>query len=310
VTPEAIINAYTDSLDDQLSYGLTEQYHLPDTIGCHVLASKFCHGGEAVDATLPLSVALAEPWPCDVHISMYVSERQVRVTKAEAAGYELTFSFAAYDLDFDGHRSRPTRGDFADLIRTLHLIDIRPNLVYSTRGGARLAYFIEPVHDPEWFEEHYASLMRRVSEPLRTAGCGYQMDEACRDWTRLFRSARITRPGDHGEVEEFGHDIRIFHAQPLDLANFHVRRKPPRPKPAGNRPFLANDPKLLRLIRTKLVPGNRNNALFEGLCHVYRRYNDAGAAKWIDNLREAAIAAGLDEAEFEQVNKSALKQKR
>ena len=187
----------------------------------------------------------------------------------------------------------------------MSILDHTPNVAYQTRGGARLIYLIEPTHDPEWFESQYAAFMPKLDEPFSNVKCGYQLDTAVKDWSRLFRSARVTRDG----VEEFDHQIRFFHDRLLNLNTFRLKRKPARKaKAQGRKPFRSRDPKLLRLIRTKLVPGNRNNALFQGLCHVYRTYDPEGATRWIESIREAAANSGIDGAEFEAVLRSAQKQ--
>ena len=214
----------------------------------------------------------------------------------------------AFDLDFKNHddNDRPTLDHFARLVGYLSLLDYQPNLVYQTRGGCRLIYLIEPSTDALWFETHYIALAKQLETPLINADCGYRLDMSTRDWARLFRCPRVTRDG----VPEFNPQIRLFHTDRLDFDVFRIKPKPVRKVAVGNMPITARDPKLLRLLHTPLVPGNRNNAIFAALCHVYRRYDDDAAAMCVKCIHEAAINSGLDEAEFKSVHNSARKQPR
>ena len=283
-----------------------DRHDLPSGVQTHVLGSKFTRGGEPVDGTMPLAHMLLEEWEADCHFTQYTSDPPVRAVKGEANNYKLRFDFCCYDLDFDNHGRRPTLDDFRQLVIVANVIDHTPNVLYETRGGARFVYLIRPTSNPEWFESRYAAFMAQLAPLFINANIGYQLDAAVKDWPRLFRCPRVIRDG----AAEYDRQVRLFHTRMLNLNGFRIKSKTARKVTAGNRPFTAHDPKLLRFFRTELVPGNRNNAIFAALCHVYRRYDGDAAAKWVECIHEAAINSGLDEAEFESVHNSAQKQPR
>lgn len=293
-----IINAFTSRLTER---------DLPESIETHVLGTKFTKGDEPVDGTCPLAAALLEPWPTDTHVTMYTSVQQVRCVKSRACHYDLRFDFAMYDLDFDGHRSKPTLEDFARLLQSLYVHDNQPNLVYPTRSGSRLIYLIVPTNDAEWFESHYASLMEHIASPLANSGSPYQVDTGCRDWGRLFRSARVVRDG----IEEFDREVRIFHTELLDLDGFRIQPRPKRKVITGNEPFTVHEPRLLRLLQS-LAPGNRNQTVYAGLCHAFRKFESTAAEAWVEAFRRRAVSdepgsERFDDAEFDRVRESAYR---
>lgn len=286
-TSQSIINAYTQSLNP----------HSPlPSADCHVLASKYTKGGDSVTGTLSLKQMLLERWPCDLHFTMYTSPTGTRLLKG--APSNPTFNFCAYDLDYDGHNSKPTLDAFAGLVRLLYVIDLTPNIVYTTRGGARIIYLIDPIDDPDRFEAHYQKLQSILAK-FQTK---YQVDTAAKDWTRLFRAPLVVRD----DVEEYHHQVLSFHDEILDLTEFKAIPKPPRLPVQGNQLFHLHDPVLCRLI-LELIPGQRNNTLFKALAYALGKYNPESAEKWIDLFREKAEEAGVSEREFETTLKSAIR---
>ena len=122
---------------------------LPET-PVHVLV-KYTRGGCAVDGTADLTDVLIEPWPADAQFTMYTSPSGTRLVK-DGATTGIRFEVAVVDLDFDEHHTRPSIENFCDLMVSAYINDHTPNVVYSTRGGARFVYLIEPIEDAEVFE--------------------------------------------------------------------------------------------------------------------------------------------------------------
>jgi hypothetical protein len=294
-TTRQIISAY----GGQLQHG-----DLDSSIQTHLLGDKYVRGGEEVSDSVPLTAALIEEFESDVHFTLYSTPACVRCIKASPPMH-ATFSFAAVDLDFADHSEVPTHEDFADLIRFLFVVDRMPSVLYETRHGARAIFLIRPMRVAGNFEVHYRALLAKLDKSLQRASTRYRVDVACGDWTRLYRAAKVTRGGR----AEYDRLVCHFHNQVLDLTQFAVATKRRRMAAAtpGNKPFTAADPTLLQVIRDLPNSDTRNRDLLSGLCRAFRRYDSEGADKWADALCEAAISAGLDEAEVERVLANARK---
>jgi hypothetical protein len=293
VQPSAIVSSYTSELD------------IPETIQCHLLGSKYLPGLEPdCVLTVPLAAALLVEYDCDAHFTLYTSPAEVRLLKYEPLPAPVLFQFVALDLDFDNHKSKPTDLDFANLVRSLHCTDYTPNIVYATRGGARLIYLIEPLADPALFEANYQALLQKVAAPLANSNCPYQVDFQAQDWTRLFRCPRVVRDG----VAEYDRQVRQFHTDFLDLLRFKVKQKQastPTARCGGNQPYRHCDPVILSLLKNLTPDHNRNSTAFRLCCYTLRRYNAQAAALWLDHIRNDVVAAGLPEREFERTLESA-----
>jgi hypothetical protein len=274
-----------------------------DIIRTHVVESKFLCGNSPVTGTAPLVDVLLAHWPCDLHFTLYTSTQAVRCLKSDVANYDLAFRFAAVDCDFDKHTGRPTRQNFADLLRTLHVMDEVPNVVYETRGGCRLIYVIEPLFDAGVFEGHYGSLLARLKQLFINANNGYAVDTAAKDWTRLFRAPLVIRSG----VQEYDRLVEKMHEDVLDLTDFRVKKPRVRKPVVGNQPYRAGDLRLIHLLTNEMVEGRRNSTVFQAVCHTLRTYNAAAAEQWIETIRDAALSAGISEIEVGTVIKSAIK---
>src|SRR5262249_31583880 len=152
--PSAIISAYTSPVS---------QGTVPDNVRCHILASKYLPGLEpGLVITVPLTAMLLVEYAYDTHYTVYTTPAEVRCKKYEPLPAPICFQFTALDLDFDEHRSKPTRAAFADLLRSLYITDYTPNIVHETRGGARILYLIEPMTDPDKFEAHCGELLDKI----------------------------------------------------------------------------------------------------------------------------------------------------
>jgi hypothetical protein len=252
--------------------------------------------------TVQLRDMLLTQWPKDVHYSMYWTSEQKRQQKSDPSipPLDIEFAFAAFDLDFDEHKSLPTINNFSHLTRTLTIIDHTPNIVYTTRGGARIIYLIDPITDAATFEGHYQQLFKKIRLPLNKSANGYKVDEI-KDWTRLFRAPLVIRD----DKPEYHHLVRIYHAEILDIRQFKIKkRKTERVWGNGNQHFNQGDAYLQGRLR-EIEPGNRNNALFRAACHALRVYTPDAAQTWLDVFRNRAHAEGLSPTEIEAVIHSA-----
>jgi len=250
---------------------------------------------------------LREKASTDAHFAMY-HQQDVWVARCTKNGDNgpLNFDIAAYDLDFGGHQRRPNADDFVALVRKLWIIDQTPNLVYQTRGGARIIYCIERLTDPDEFEEHYQSLLKKLAASFKRHGHGYEVDEQAKDWTRLFRCPLVTRDG----TPEFHYHIREYHTDKLDLRSFKtVRKTKPKFVAGGNRDFTGSDPYVCKLLR-ELGHGNRNNTTFKAAAWVVSKYKPEAAERLLNLIANAASAAGLPDREIDQVINSARKVKK
>ncbi len=253
----------TDLIRDRLNYytkPLTQEPRRLPVARVQVLTTKFTPGGESVAGTLDLDEMLLERYPADAHFMMYTSPQGVRLVKGTAAYLGVCFEIAAVDLDFDQHRSRPTLSDFCDLAMVADVtLRPAPNVIYQTRGGARLVYLIETIQDdPDLFERHYQGLIARVKRQVNNlSNFPYHVDTAAKDWTRLFRCPRVTRDGR----EEFDHHVQVVHDRRVSLLNLKIpkgRRRKMLKVGAGCRQYHGTDRYLIRLLGEMLHEGQRN----------------------------------------------------
>jgi hypothetical protein len=286
---------------NMLSVPLTAEM-VPSTITCEVFGDKYTKGGMPADGSLHLGDVLTSTWEDDLHFVQYHHRACMRLVKGVPHS-GIAFGFCAFDLDFGGHKARPTLADFVNILRTAVVIDTAgeggPNVVYATRGGCRWVYFIKPMDDEDLFERHRLALQKRLQGIMGEEHHGYSLD-ATPDWTRMFRAPWVTRD----EVQEYEHPVRLIHDKLFDLRKLKVEPKPQYPKFTGNAPF-GRDERLTKLTQDMAEEGQRNRCLFVACLHVLKKYNPAGQERWLDVLRNHSLAAGLDEREIESVIKSA-----
>lgn len=112
----------------------------------------------------------------------------------------VTTSCFAFDWDTPGHSpwTEELIEDFFDkffAIEDEHLSSWR--YVYTSRHGARIVYTL-PVSVPVLDGEQYIATLF-----LKFKKAGFEMDSACKDWTRLFRCPHVVRDGVKTETEPF-----------------------------------------------------------------------------------------------------------
>lgn len=120
-----------------------------------------------------------------------------RVNKTAVAsfasnGARVEVTTLALDYDLPGHEAWTDENiaEFLEVVPGLFEGTLpAPTAVYSTRAGARFVYTLSRPVSPGDAEELLAGLIATYNE------VGIEVDEACKDWTRLFRLPKVTRDG-------------------------------------------------------------------------------------------------------------------
>jgi hypothetical protein len=281
---------------------------IPDDVSCLVFADKRQLGGEYDSGVaMPLSVMLTERFPQDHHFVCYTTPQSMRLRKDMAE--PMRFDFCSFDLDCDNHQSKPTADDFEQIVFScfvMHYGDVPlPNVIYATRGGARLVYLIKPLFDANLFERHVKALAKKMTAPLangRKAGSHkYDLDAAALDWTRLFRCPLVVR----GDVPEYDHPVRFYHGGLLDLLRFKPAKRKEYVIRATGQPITdLEQQQLLVEVAVKMRPGQRNDTLHKTFFKIWKRW-PADAEDLFPRIVEIALASGLDRREIEATYRSA-----
>jgi len=273
---------------------------LPD-VQCMVFAGKYIMGGALDEGVImPIEAMLRTPFESDAHFVQYVTPKSMRVNKEMQE--PVLFSFCAYDLDFGKHGQRPTNAEFEHLQLCCGLSDFVPNVLYGTRGGARVLYLIQPIASPDVFEGHAKVLAKHIAEPIRNGNFGYELDAGAKDWTRMFRCPRVVRDG---ETQEY--PIRYYHNKLLDLLRFRVEvKKPPLPLRSSERITNLEQKRLLRDAEDKMTMGSRNTVLYGCFFRLWRRW-PTDAEDLLPAFLNIAKNKQLDEREIMSCFRSAEK---
>jgi hypothetical protein len=293
-----ILNAYTSKLELQ---------DIPDDILCTVFADKRQVGGEPdTGVIMPVSVMLTERFPQDHHFTSYQTPQSMRLRKEMQEPKK--FDICAYDLDFDNHQSKPSAEDFEEFVRCVYVMHYGgvplPNVIYQTRGGCRLVYFIRPLADADLFEAHVKALAKKIAEPLnnsrRAGGHRYDFDNGTLDWTRLYRCPAVVREDDKGiPREEYNYHVRLFHADLLDILRFKAAKKREYVVKENDSPL--DDVDLRRLIQSydnRMAPGCRNTELHKLHYMVWKKWPDDAEDKIYPYVFELGLKHGLTEREI------------
>jgi len=281
----------------------TQQLRLGDIspeVACTVFADKRQVGGESDSGvTMPLEMMLLEEFPQDHHFTQYTTPQSMRLRKDMRE--PTRFDFVAFDLDFGKHLERPTVETFSLLVLHCWLVDYVPNIIYATRGGARIVYVIQPFSDATLFEGHAKTLTRKLAEPLLLGKSGYELDTAASDWTRLFRCPRVVRD----DQQEYDYPVRLYHTDTLDLLRFKpVQKKQRTYRPTGRGITNVEQQQLLVEVAARMQPGQRNTELHKCFYKIWKRWPD-DAEELFPDIAQMAEHSGLDKREIEATYKSA-----
>lgn len=192
--------------------------------------------------SLPLVEALERVWETDAHLLMYHAVDQhgqpayMRVNKRSPAlgqirkmGADLRVSVVVFDYDLPksgGVKQRwasPTEVDaFLFKLEKACATGLpEPTVVYTTTHGARLVFDLTESVSPE----HAEALMRWIF--LRARERLIELDESCKDWSRLFRLPRVTREDTHQAQHEDPCFVLLIGDAKLDPKTIDVQAEAP-----------------------------------------------------------------------------------
>lgn len=202
-----------------------------------LFASKFNTAGTpGVRITL---VDLWERWDQDAHYTQYTGEHRLLKEEPEGAG---EFSIMTVDVDPVGVA---TDDDFWRLVVRGYGMPDQPNVIYQTKRGAHLLWWLDPpLVDAQDFEQRRSVLVARLMPSL--AKTAYRADPACKDWTRLFRCPRVVRSdrlddGTWNSTDLRDRPIWVLRTEGLNTTEWEVPPAPPRrtfqsrPRTVGDR---------------------------------------------------------------------------
>jgi hypothetical protein len=186
-----------------------------------ILNQRASHGAESLsdlstaavadqflcDDILPLEEALEKVWSTDAHLLLYTvaasrkpdaevayvraNKRSPFLAELIQAGGEVRMNVAIFDYDLpkvDGAKQPWVEGCQEPFIAALYQEGIpAPSGFYFTAHGARIIHVLEHPLDPGTYER-FALALRRAYLAV-----GIELDESCKDWTRLFRLPHVTR---------------------------------------------------------------------------------------------------------------------
>lgn len=253
-------------------------------------------------ATCPLGLALCESWDSDAHITQYVSPLEARLGKnGQTDNAGIKFSCMFFDYDFAHHFRRPKHEDWIKFAKNAANWDPKPNVIYSTRGGARAVYLTQDVFDGVEFEERYITLYRAVEH--MGEGADYYCDKLG-DWTRMMRLPYVMRCDDFF-TEKTKSQIVLIHSG--KIFPDRTKRKIYVPKPVNMCGKFKMNIKMAAMLN-EITPGQRNTNLYACTCKCIDLYGKE-ACMGIDMLVEKARSEDLPENEIQSAVNSACKKK-
>jgi len=150
-----------------------------------------------------------------------------RMAKAALPSFEacvpVTMPCFAFDWDCPDHSPWTDElfEDFFDKFLSLddeHLSQWR--YIYTSRHGARIIFTLHEAVPVQDGEQYIATLFTKFKE------AGLRMDEACKDWTRLFRCPHVVRDGIETETEDYyyfdEHEDAVFPLETLKKSSTKV----------------------------------------------------------------------------------------
>lgn len=169
---------------------------------------------ECLGVSRTLSAALDSCWETDAHFVGYMAvdaegnEAPLRINKRkssfvpelieEGGSVQVRVLTFDHDLDYAEGRKREWSGEeLGEFVRGLSegLTPYLPTHWYTTTHGSRFVFVLSEPVSPEAAEGIATSMRQTFLES------GIEMDESCKDWTRLMRLPR-TRRTDHGKWYE------------------------------------------------------------------------------------------------------------
>lgn len=167
------------------------------------------------DDHVPLSEALTRAWKADAHLILYrvdadltddewtfarVSKRSPFVPELLVKGGRITIPILVFDYDLpktaEGQKQTWTPEVLDAFMEQVGAApELEPTYFYTTLHGARFIYVLTAPVDHLAAEGLARGLMRDWKAKR------VELDEACSDWTRLFRLPQVLRSGKRTEAE-------------------------------------------------------------------------------------------------------------
>jgi len=186
--------------------------------------------------------AMETPFDTDAHVACYsvpdlgkgIRVKKVALKALIDAGAEPQLNYVALDVDLDDHRewTDADRAAFASLYGATPLLQTAG--IYFTKHGWRAIWELEDPVPARYADSYLEQFIKHAR------GLGIEADEACKDWTRLFRLPCVNRDGVDVEPEFCGYDTM----EPLDWnpkglkdCTFHaapIPRDPDAPDPVDH----------------------------------------------------------------------------
>jgi hypothetical protein len=212
--------------------------------------------------------ALHQRHPDDLHFATYAvfdakkrlvdcppRLRKEQLQAVRDHGFKVIHTVRAADADMPEHA--PITPEVMEQV-TRALWDY-PCVFYFTRGGARIIQLMTKILTPEQYE---VSIKKWLPE-LKSLVPQLQVDDKCKDWTRLMRLPLVVRDGKPTHTNIFSHAL-----QPVDPGDCQPAPKPWKPRPPvriadGDSPYgkAALRNALAELQATQR--GHRNTAAFK-----------------------------------------------
>ena len=166
---------------------------------------KQCPPRDLVDA----KEALTRDWPTDAHCAMYAVEGEdcaPRIAKKAVRDgvIEPVLRWIIVDIDTPDHIPVADADEWLEgqLDLTLSIPECTHALIWKSRGGIKIAW---PLADDRQYGvkkgEDYLQMFHKY-----LVGEGLDVDEACKDWTRLMRLPRTVRDGTLQDYQVYGWD--------------------------------------------------------------------------------------------------------
>ena len=167
-------------------------------------------------ALTPLEEALSTAYPFDAHLTMYRVVGQGTCPRINKTGYQyladegyaVVAEHVFVDVDNPNHAPWSGPEEIAETLRKVRATPLGKNAgFYATRHGYRLFWRLREPLDVRYYESLSVQLIERLLQD------GIIADDACTDWTRLFRLPHATPEGDRQPIDlpfDFAHGILAF----------------------------------------------------------------------------------------------------
>lgn len=255
--------------------------------------SKYIKHREPLLGHVTLDELMTTRYSTDVHFCCYLTPDQVRHRK-KATPADIQFQVACVDLDAHAG-DPPTKRDYSGLLTCCQVVDEQPNIVYSTKRGARLVYAIKTITDPLVYEQHLHALLKLWDGYCKARGEIYQADLVAKDWTRFHRAPLVVR-----DDKPTSSDICHYHDDLFDLTQLKPIKKPKVQFVLQPKSWSGYDSRL-GWYRRQLNPGNHHSPMMRGAFYIYNNYQASSREGPLSTLKHWAMQDGMPEQEIDNI---------